>query len=223
MVCIKSQQHVFLMYNESKKQQVTKQQLTPVMATIALGSNMASRFGPVDVTVVQAMSRISAELGPITGKSRLYVTPCFPVGAGPDFINAVILVCTLLTADKVLEALHNIEADFGRKRAVRWGQRTLDLDLLCMETAVLPDHATQTTWRHLSPEEQVQRAPDRLILPHPRLQDRAFVLVPWAEIAPDWRHPILDQTVTEMLEHLPQSDIDAVVPLDVDHQQRPET
>jgi len=211
------------MYNESKKQQVTKQQLIPVTATIALGSNMASRFGPPDATVLQAISRISASLGTITGKSQLYLTPCFPVGAGPDFVNAMILVCTTVSPDKVLERLHKIEADFGRERVLRWGQRTLDLDLLCMETAVLPDAATQTTWRHLAPEEQAKRAPDRLILPHPRIQDRAFVLVPWAEIAPDWRHPVLNETVAEMLAQLPQADIDAVVPIGNAQQQRPQS
>jgi 2-amino-4-hydroxy-6-hydroxymethyldihydropteridine diphosphokinase len=164
------------------------------------------------MTVSTAISQISASLGPITGKSRLYVTPCFPAGAGPDFINAVIILSTMLTAGKVLESLHNIEADFGRERTLRWGQRTLDLDLLCLGATVLPDPATQTTWRHLSPDAQANRAPDQLILPHPRIQDRAFVLVPMAEVAPNWVHPVLGQTTVQMLRALPQDAIDAVVP-----------
>jgi len=63
----------------------------------------------------------------------------------------------------------------------------------------------------LDPVEQRARAPDRLVLPHPRLQDRAFVLVPLVEIAPDWRHPVLGQSVREMLEALPRGDVDTVV------------
>ena len=68
-------------------------------------------------------------------------------------------------------------------------------------------------WRDLAPADQSRLAPTTLILPHPRLQDRAFVLVPMADIAPDWRHPVLGLTVTEMLARLDPADIRAVTPL----------
>ena len=120
---------------------------------------------------------------------------------------------TDMSADTVLNNLHKIEADFGRERAVRWGQRTLDLDLISMDDAVLPDIETYMTWRHLPLESQVTEVPEGLILPHPRLQERAFVLVPLAEVAPDWVHPIAGLSVTQMLDALPKSDRDAVVPI----------
>ena len=91
--------------------------------------------------------------------------------------------------------------------------RTLDLDLLAWGDSVLPDSATQDSWRALPPEAQVRAVPDGLILPHPRLQDRAFVLVPLADVAPDWVHPRTGLTVRQMLAALPAADRDAVKPL----------
>lgn len=93
--------------------------------------------------------------------------------------------------------------------------RTLDLDLIALGDAVLPDAATQAQWRGLDPEAQRRLAPDRLILPHPRLQDRSFVLVPLADVAPDWRHPVLGLTVREMLAARPVAERSEVVPLGV--------
>ena len=65
-------------------------------------------------------------------------------------------------------------------------------------------------WRGLTPEAQQSRAPDRLILPHPRLHERAFVLVPLADVAPDWVHPVLGRSVQQMLDDLPQAARDEV-------------
>lgn len=145
--------------------------------------------------------------------SRLFATPCFPPGAGPDYVNAAAVIATSLDPPTLLGHLNAIEDRFGRQRVQRWGQRTLDLDLLAYEDLVLPDAATHDHWRNLPPDAQVRQAPDTLILPHPRLQDRAFVLVPLAEIAPDWRHPRLGITVLEMLNRLEMAEIAAVTPL----------
>ncbi len=91
--------------------------------------------------------------------------------------------------------------------------RTLDIDLLAMGDSVLPDTKTQDSWRALAPEAQIRTTPDQLILPHPRLQDRAFVLVPLADVAPDWVHPRTGLTVLQMLDALPAADREAVKPL----------
>jgi 2-amino-4-hydroxy-6-hydroxymethyldihydropteridine diphosphokinase len=146
--------------------------------------------------------------------SGLFATPCFPAGAGPDYVNAAcVLDPGALDPASVLRLLHRVEDAFGRRRAQRWGMRTMDLDLLAMGDSVLPDPATQDRWATLPRADQARLAPEGLVLPHPRLQDRAFVLVPLARVAAGWRHPVTGQTVAAMLSALPQADRDAVVPL----------
>lgn len=163
-----------------------------------------------------AIARIGAGLTTperLRGQSRLYRTPCFPVGAGPDFINAVIDLDLSGAPETILDRLHRIEAEFGRSRARRWGARTLDLDLLAFGDAVLPDVATFSFWRDLAVIQQETTAPDRLIVPHPRLQDRAFVLVPLHDVAPDWRHPVSQLDARAMLARLDPEEIAQIRPL----------
>jgi 2-amino-4-hydroxy-6-hydroxymethyldihydropteridine diphosphokinase len=182
---------------------------------VAFGANLPFEGEPPDRTLRDAAAALPEEGLHLRALSRLFATPCFPAGAGPDYVNAAALLEAEGPVDlaSVLAALHRVEARFGRARAQRWGMRTLDLDLLAMGDSVLPDAETQDRWRLLPPEAQVRTTPDRLILPHPRIQDRAFVLVPLADVAPDWVHPRTGRSVRQMLDALPAADRDAVKPL----------
>lgn len=184
-------------------------------ALIALGANLPFEGDAPETTLERARQALVDEGIGIQSFSRFFSTPCFPAGAGPDYVNAaaVVKVPDNLDATSVLVRLHAIEARFGRERLQRWGMRTLDIDLLAMGDSVLPDAGTQDLWRTLPPEAQAREAPTELILPHPRMQDRAFVLVPLADVAPDWVHPRIGLTVRQMLAALPVADRDAVKPL----------
>lgn len=180
---------------------------------IALGGNLPCNGKASDEILRQALEACDAAGLRVVAQSRIYRTPCFPAGAGPDYANACAQLEVESEPASVLRQLHAVEALFDRERSVRWGGRTLDLDLIAMGDRVAPDAALWRRWHDLSPEAQAREAPSELILPHPRLQDRAFVLVPLAEIAPDWVHPVLKRSVRQMLADLPKAEIDAVQPI----------
>jgi 2-amino-4-hydroxy-6-hydroxymethyldihydropteridine diphosphokinase len=192
---------------------VCEDKLTQLL--VAFGANLPFEKSAPSETISRAATALSEEGLTLLGLSRLFATPCFPVGAGPDYVNAAAVFRDDRADDlaSTLARLHRIEARFGRKRVQRWGMRTLDIDLLAAGDSVLPDAETQDLWRLMPPQTQIGVAPDRLILPHPRLQDRAFVLVPLADVAPDWVHPRTGLSVLQMLEALPAADRDAVTPL----------
>lgn len=181
-------------------------------ALVAFGSNDPPRgLGP-DEMVRRGIADLGTEAVRVLRASSLYSTPCFPAGAGPDYANAAAVVATTLSPEALLAHLHDVEARHGRTRKVRWGRRSLDIDLLAYGDAVLPDAATFEAWLRLDPTEQLGCMPDRLIVPHPRLQDRAFVLVPLAEIAPEWEHPVLKKTVADMLRERPERELAEIRP-----------
>lgn len=149
-------------------------------AYIGLGSNLGDRMATLRTAVLRLES-----LGRIAGISSLYETE--PVGylEQPPFLNAVVALDTELAPGELLSALLRIERDLGRKRSFPNAPRTLDLDLLLVDDLVLD-----------IPE---------LTLPHPRLHERAFVLVPLAELAPEMVHPGSGQTVCELVRPLPDA------------------
>lgn len=181
---------------------------------VALGANSASGFGRNARLVAQAVRALPGRVGAV---SRLYRTPAWPPGNGPDFANAVLMLSCKLSPRVLLDHLHRIEARAGRVRGRRWAPRVLDLDLLACGSAIRPDRVTLRKWMTLSEARQVRDAPEDLILPHPRLADRAFVLIPALDVAPDWRHPATGRSIRTMVAGLSSEkrrEIRAVGPVD---------
>lgn len=180
---------------------------------VALGSNATEHSLSNSALLEQAVGRIKKEGLRVLVQSRVFLTPAYPPGAGPDYANACLALHSERTPFEVLEILHRVEAAMGRERHERWGQRVIDLDLLASGDAVLPDAATVRHWMALREADQRRLWPDQLILPHPRLHQRGFVLVPLAEVAPDWVHPLTGESVSAMLAGLDPAEIAAIRPI----------
>ncbi len=146
---------------------------------IGLGANLPSRFGPPLQTLAASLAALQDHGIAVTRQSRWWRSQPLPVSDQPWFVNGVVAVQSALAPMALLQLLHRIEAEFGRVRAELNGPRLLDLDLLAHGRVVSDQPA--------------------LRLPHPRLHQRAFVLLPLAEIAPDWRHPLDGRTADMMV------------------------
>ena len=181
-------------------------------ALIALGANMPHSGASLPETIRAAIAAVQAAGLQVVAQSRLYSTPCFPPGAGPDYVNAATSLAGDLAPEEMLALCHRIEADLGRRRDSRWASRGVDIDLLAAGDRILPDRATQAHWRSLPLDAQMRDWPDGLILPHPRMAERAFVLIPLAEIAPSWRHPATGLDVATMAAALPEPEKAALQP-----------
>lgn len=137
-----------------------------------------------------------------------------PAGSGPDFVNGAIAAETDLEPDALLARLHEIEAELGRTRNRRWQPRVCDLDLIAVGGAVSPDRDTVAEWMALDLGKAQTVTPPWLVLPHPRMHQRAFVLMPLRDIAPDWRHPMTGETVAAMAAALPAEALQGIAPME---------
>lgn len=154
------------------------------MIYLGIGSNLPSAEFGAPIANCRAAIRRLAEAGfGIVAQSRFFETAPVPRSDQPWYVNGVIAVETSLTPRDALVACLGVEATMGRVRSERNAARTVDIDLLI--------------WHDLALNE-----PD-LVLPHPRLHERAFVLLPLADIAPDWRHPVLGTEIADLIAQLP--------------------
>jgi len=161
-------------------------------SAIAIGSNLGNSWQIVNAALDQLDARSEIK---VLKRSRWYRTKAITLetistnleSSQPDYINGCAILATTLAPMDLLKTLLELEIQFGRERREKWGARHLDLDLL------LYDH-------------EILDTPD-LILPHPRMSDRAFVLLPLAEIAPDWIHPLLGKAIAQLALHPPDLEL----------------
>jgi 2-amino-4-hydroxy-6-hydroxymethyldihydropteridine diphosphokinase len=156
------------------------------MILLGLGANLPSAtHGQPEATLAAALAALAAEGVAVDRLSPWYRSAPVPAGDQPWYVNGVAAVTTRLAPAELLALLHRVERRFGRVRRDRNEPRVLDLDLLDYDGLVQP------------------QAGDQAVLPHPRLHERAFVLLPLRDVAPRWRHPALGRTVDELVAALP--------------------
>jgi 2-amino-4-hydroxy-6-hydroxymethyldihydropteridine diphosphokinase len=152
------------------------------MILLGIGGNLPSPMGLPPATFASALSALEFAGVRVVGKSSLYVSPPWPAQTGPEFFNQVVIVETRLPPGRLLQVILGIEQQHGRVRREKWGTRTLDLDILDYNGLITDS--------------------DFLALPHPWVEERAFVLKPIVEVAPFWRHPVTCRTAKEAISAL---------------------
>lgn len=148
---------------------------------IALGANLPSRHGAPRETLQAVLGLFASKGMAILQRSSWWRSAAHPPGDQPDYVNGVVEVATQFDPPALLALLHELEAEFGRVRRQRWEARVLDLDLLDYQG------------RQSGPGDEPP------VLPHPRLRDRLFVLLPLQEVAPDWRHPADGRLIADLV------------------------
>lgn len=143
---------------------------------LQLGSNQGDRIALMQ----EALQCIALSVGQIENQSSLYESEAWGNTNQTNFINQVIEIKTALSPEDLLISIQKIEKDLGRKRIEHWGPRTMDIDILFYDSQTINN----------SPE---------LIIPHPRLSERKFVLQPMNEIAAEFIHPIFKRSITQLL------------------------
>ena len=146
-----------------------------MLVGISLGSNIGDRLG----TIRQASLLLKGMGIQIVASSDIFETAPWGVKEQPWFLNACLLVDTSVSPRELLSRLQSIENRLGRVSRFRWGPREIDLDLLFMDGLAVDE--------------------EDLVLPHPEMHNRSFVLVPLNQVAPDWVHPLLHRRVRELL------------------------
>jgi 2-amino-4-hydroxy-6-hydroxymethyldihydropteridine diphosphokinase len=142
---------------------------------LLLGSNM----GNSQQKILQAIKFIEKKIGTVIRQSKLYQTAAWGKTNQPDFLNQVIIVETNLTAEKLMQSILSIEEKLGRIRTVKNAARTIDIDILFFKKEII-------------------RQKD-LIVPHPEIQNRRFVLIPLNELSPNLKHPVLQKNIHQLL------------------------
>lgn len=191
------------------------------MIVIALGSNMETDAGSPLTLINKSINLLTDNNITVLARSPIYRSAPFPPMDQPDFLNAVVTAGTDIPPDDLMALLHDIETELGRKRRIRWEQRPIDIDLIdyhkyvtitsdkyvstaknqCLSECPNFSRASKPLIQAGIPVEVAKPLP--LTLPHPRAHERAFVLLPLRDIAPDWRHPCFDLGVEDLILNLP--------------------
>lgn len=164
------------------------------MILLGLGSNLSGPWGTPKETLKRALDEMQSNSIQIDRCSMAYSTNAYGVGGQPDYVNAVVAISCLAPPEALLIRLHRLERRAARARGERWGARTLDIDLLDWHGRVIGSAKERGSRTELGFKP--------LSLPHPGIIKRPFVIVPVAEIAPGWHHPVSGKTAVSLARSL---------------------